>query len=196
MTDRIHRLTFHGLSLVLKLSLTLLLSTSAFAAENPQYREIDWIELIPDADLEALRNPPEWIFEVEDGTDEDDASLFSSERAAGDPDSRFMQALTSKEVKPEMNGQHVRVPGFIVPLAFDDRRRTIEFFLVPYFGACLHLPPPPPNQIIYVNFEQGIEMEHLYDPYWVEGILKTTEVSNEVAEAAYHIGAAKVWEYE
>jgi len=175
----------------------LLPASSASAAEDASaYKELEWTDLIPEADLQALLNPPSWMMDVEDGSDADDLTLLSEEREPDEQEARFMQALKSSEVKQELDNQRVRVPGFIVPLAFDDRMRTIEFFLVPYFGACLHLPPPPPNQIIYVNYELGIEMNQLYEPYWVEGVLKTVSVSNAVAESAYRISEARIQLYE
>jgi len=180
------------------LCLLMLLSASpAGAAEDAAaYKELEWTDLIPEADLQALLNPPSWMMDIEDGSDADDVTLLSEEREPNEQEARFLQALKSGEVKPELDNQRVRVPGFIVPLAFDDRMRTIEFFLVPYFGACLHLPPPPPNQIIHVNYELGIEMNALYEPYWVEGVLKTVNVSNEVADSAYRISEARIQLYE
>jgi hypothetical protein len=72
----------------------------------------------------------------------------------------------------ELAGKTVRIPGFLLPLEFDSDRIT-EFFLVPYVGACIHTPPPPPNQIVYVRSEQGYTPEGgLYAPVWVNGLLK------------------------
>lgn len=163
---------------------------------SPAYKEIDWVDLLPDDDLQALMNPPEWLLDIYDGSDEDDLDLLSSGLDGSANETRFLQALKSSVVRPEMDQQQVRIPGYIVPLAFDDRRRTIEFFLVPYFGACLHLPPPPPNQIIYVNYEPGIAIDKLYEPYWVEGVLLTSEVSHAVGDSAYRITAAGISLYE
>ena len=84
-----------------------------------------------------------------------------------------------------MNGQKVRIPGFIVPLEFDDEELVIQFFFVPFFGACLHLPPPPPNQIILVDFPTGIPIETLYTPFWISGKLNTKLVEKNIATAAY-----------
>ena len=60
-----------------------------------------------------------------------------------------------------------------------------EFFIVPFFGACIHVPPPPPNQIIYVKYPQGFKLEELYYPFWLSGMLKTSLVENDMATAAY-----------
>lgn len=172
------------------------LTSGVVGDTDVSYKEIDWVDLLPDDDLQALMNPPEWLLDIYDGSDEDDLDLLSSGLDGSANEARFLQALKSSVVRPEMDQQQVRIPGYIVPLAFDDRRRTIEFFLVPYFGACLHLPPPPPNQIIYVNYEPGIAIDKLYEPYWVEGVLLTSEVSHAVGDSAYRITAARISLYE
>ena len=55
-----------------------------------------------------------------------------------------------------------RIPGFVVPLKTTEDIRILEFFLVPYYGACIHVPPPPPNQIIHVKYKEGFTLEALY----------------------------------
>jgi hypothetical protein len=99
-------------------------------------------------------------------------------------DDRYQQALVSKNIIKAMDGRAIRIPGFIVPLEFDEETIT-EFFLVPYFGACIHSPPPPPNQIIYVHAPNGLELNTLYDPFWISGKLSTKLVENYMATAAY-----------
>jgi hypothetical protein len=84
-----------------------------------------------------------------------------------------------------MDGRNVRIPGFIVPIEFIGEKKVASFFLVPYFGACLHLPPPPPNQIIYVVSEEGITLESLYEPVWISGKLSTQLFEDETATSAY-----------
>lgn len=67
-----------------------------------------------------------------------------------------------------------------------------EFFLVPFFGACIHVPPPPPNQIIHVKYEQGMKLDSYYDAYYVLGKLSGQVVRNEMAESAYSMKAEAV----
>ncbi|GGB04084.1 DUF3299 domain-containing protein [Agarivorans gilvus] len=94
-------------------------------------------------------------------------------------------------VNPELDGQSLRIPGFVVPL--DSEGEVVkEFLLVPYFGACLHYPPPPPNQIVYVRYSQGLQLEDLWQPVWVEGTIHTQIQTVEgVATAGYSINEAK-----
>jgi hypothetical protein len=66
------------------------------------------------------------------------------------------------------------------------------FFLVPYPGACIHVPPPPPNQILLVRYPKGIALDDIYAPLWVEGPLQIEKVSNDLADAAYAMDASNV----
>lgn len=75
----------------------------------------------------------------------------------------------------ELNDKPVRIPGYLLPLEFDGDQVT-EFFLVPYVGACIHTPPPPPNQIVHVRVDDGYTTEGgLYTPVWVNGLMKTEQ---------------------
>jgi hypothetical protein len=78
-----------------------------------------------------------------------------------------------------LNGQHIRLPGYIVPLEVSEEGRTTEFLLVPYFGACIHVPPPPSNQIVHVRSEIGVKLEELYQPYWIEGQMQVKPSTSE-----------------
>ncbi|MEL7398998.1 MAG: DUF3299 domain-containing protein [Pseudomonadota bacterium] len=163
-----------------------LLPASALA-QDQQYRTIDWLDLLPKKDLDALLNPPEYINNVEEGSAADQISNQISNTIAAASDDAYQQALASTSIKPEMHDQDVRIPGFIVPLEFDDDQTITEFFLVPFFGACIHVPPPPPNQIIYAKYPEGLKLEALYDPFWITGTLKATITENDMATSAYAI---------
>lgn len=175
-------------------ALLLLVASKAFALGN--YQTVEWTDLMPKDDLEAFLNPPDSINEIEDGSDAD--KIADQIKAALDApgDSRYQQALVSTKVIPEFDGKAIRIPGFIVPLAFGvDQHHVTKFFLVPYFGACIHVPPPPPNQIVYAEFEKGFKLTSLYDPFWLYGTIKTTIVENDTATAAYTIKVDSVMPY-
>lgn len=149
------------------------------------FMQAEWTDLIPEDDLEVLLNPPSYLDDIVDGSVEDKLSnKFKNEINQVDED-RYQQALTSTRVKAIVNNAPIRIPAFIVPLEFDDEQKVTQFFMVPYYGACIHLPPPPPNQTIFVNYAKGIKLESLYEPYWVSGIIKTSLVENDTATAAY-----------
>ncbi len=159
-------------------------STPTIQTEPVQYKTIEWTDLMPKSNLDAIMHPPDYISNIQDGALEDQLSnnLKSKPITKDDP---YQRALVSTRTVPAMNNQPIRVPGFIVPLSFAEDLSITQFFLVPFFGACIHLPPPPPNQIIFVNYPQGLALEDMYSPYWMSGIVKTQLVENNTATSAY-----------
>lgn len=97
-------------------------------------------------------------------------------------------------VVPELNGENVKLPGFVVPLDVVGDK-VASFLLVPYFGACIHVPPPPPNQIVYVEFEDPVKLESMYDPVWVTGKLGLEGHSSTLAKAGYSMKGTSLEEY-
>ena len=89
-------------------------------------------------------------------------------------------------VVERFDGKRVKIPGFVVPLE-GTAERTTEFLLVPYFGACIHVPPPPSNQIVYVKFEEGIPIDNIYDAIWVTGELSTDGWKGDIASVGYRL---------
>lgn len=152
-----------------------------------------WEDLLPKDDLEALLNPPEYLNEILENSAEDQLGDSYKNNTSADSNSNefdddpYQKALTSTRVIAAVNNVAVQMPAFIVPLAFDDEQKVTQFFMVPYFGACMHMPPPSPNQTIYVNYPQGFTLESITEPYLISGVLKTTLVSNELATAAYSL---------
>ena len=72
----------------------------------------------------------------------------------------------------DLDGREIKIPGYALPLETSDTAVT-EFLLVPYVGACIHVPPPPPNQIVHVRYDEGFESEGLFTPVWVTGRIST-----------------------
>ena len=96
------------------------------------------------------------------------------------------EALSADEapVVPEMDGQLISLPGYVVPVRSVGEDLQ-EFLLVPYFGACVHVPPPPPNQIVLVTLDKPIRLKDPYDAYWVTGVLSTKSASTTLAQTGY-----------
>jgi len=90
-----------------------------------------------------------------------------------------------------LDGKRVHIGGYVVPLDFD-ATSVKEFLLVPFVGACIHVPPPPANQIIYVKAATGFEVKGQFDPVYVTGKLTTTPASTGLADTGYSIDAEKV----
>ncbi|WP_373636467.1 DUF3299 domain-containing protein [Vibrio gazogenes] len=98
-------------------------------------------------------------------------------------------------VRHDLDGKIVRIPGFVIPLEGDDKTVT-EFLLVPFLGACIHVPPPPPNQIIYVKFEHGAPIRQLWDIVYVVGQLKTETMNLDLGETGYVLYGQDLDDYE
>lgn len=166
-----------------------------FSTLNPtqaaNYEEIDWVALMPEDDLSALLNRPEFLNDIADGSAADSAADsiddFASKQLEDEQAQRYQQALVSTRVIEAFDGKAIRIPGFIVPLEQNDEQKATAFFVVPYFGACLHMPPPPPNQILYVEYKEGIAVENLYDPYWFEGTVKIDNHESALGTSAYSL---------
>lgn len=150
-----------------------LFSACSVAATQPL--KLDWMELIPQSERNQFN--------------EQGMPMVSHESSE--------QAKQNKigSVRHELNGSRVKIPGFVIPLEGDENIVT-EYFLVPYFGACIHVPPPPPNQIIYVKMPQGAPVQHLWDIIYVVGTLEVKEMSNDIAQAGYTIIADSIEPYD
>ncbi|CAI8846187.1 MULTISPECIES: DUF3299 domain-containing protein [unclassified Pseudomonas] len=164
------------------LALLMLVALPLWAAEP---RDLTWSEMIPpDAPAEVPNMKP-----LHDLSQMSDALSAESAPAA-------RQDLPNAPVVQTLDGQAIRLPGYIVPLEVNEAGRTTEFLLVPYFGACIHVPPPPSNQIVHVRSEIGVKLEELYQPYWIEGAMQVKASTSELADAGYQMDAQKIYVYE
>ena len=91
-------------------------------------------------------------------------------------------------VVADLDGKLIRMPGYALPLEFDGTA-VIEFLLVPYVGACIHVPAPPANQTVFVTLKQPHKTNNLYDPVWITGRLKVKTTNKALS---YVDGSAKV----
>ena len=96
----------------------------------------------------------------------------------------------------DLDGKLVRVPGFTVPLE-DWASSATEFLLVPYVGACIHTPPPPPNQLVYIEMDEGkrAKMDG-WNPVWVEGVLRIEMTESVYGHVGFTITGHRVYPYE
>ncbi|MCY1190843.1 hypothetical protein AB7M31_000097 [Pseudomonas sp. IAP-CY TE4608] len=169
-------------ALQILLSLLITVAMPLWASEP---RELDWPALIPEG---APVIPPQL-------TPLHDMSQLSNALSAESAPPARQQAPDAPVVK-SLDGQQVKLPGYIVPLEVNEEGRTTEFLLVPYYGACIHVPPPPPNQIVHIFSEMGVRVEDLYQPYWIEGKMQVRASSSELADAGYQMEAEKIYAYE
>jgi len=116
---------------------------------------------------------------------------------------RELRRQRAHAVVSELNGQQVRMPGYALPLEFSGTRIT-EFLLVPWVGACIHTPPPPPNQIVYVKLDKGIENAGRFTPVWVTGEMAVRAATKNLylvdgasgIDVGYTLEASKVEPYK
>ena len=148
-------------------------------------KEIEWDALIPDD------YSPEKLLEEYQAEDLDDDDPRAAELME-----KLQKLWDEAPVRPELDGQTVKLPGFTVPLE-GDSEETRSFLLVPYYGACIHVPPPPANQTVYVLREAGKGTRlGEFDVVWVTGTMSVKRTENELAEAGYTLYATDVVPYE
>lgn len=156
--------------LLLLLAILLSLPTSALAIE---YQTLKWPDLLPTSGQPNESKRPE-------------AAVNHNGKA-------ILQEEGS--VRADLDQRQVRVPGYVVPV--DGNEETVSsFLLVPFFGACIHVPPPPSNQIIYVTLSEPVAVDELWDAVWVYGTLHTTRTSHELANSGYQMQGIRVESYE
>ncbi|GIZ10616.1 DUF3299 domain-containing protein [Pseudomonas sp. NCCP-436] len=162
----------------------LLLLAGLARAELP---ETDWLDLMPPEDRQALEEMPDISHDSPEGN-----SLFYGTNGLRQQNPDLPAVMYSSKTVPELDGKAVRLGGYPVPLESDAQGNSTLFFLVPYPGACIHVPPPPPNQLVLVHYPSGLRLDDIYAPLWVSGKLRVESVSNELADAAYAMDAREV----
>ena len=159
-------------------------------AETEGYKTIEWNDLMPDP----------WVKEM---TKEMAAlSKMSYLQDTSDEANKDMNAMRTKLddapiVKTQLN-KKIRIPGYAVPLDAE-RSEKREFLLVPYFGACIHTPPPPANQIVLVRPTAQSKIKKMpesMDVLWVEGELKEGRVSTSQGVSGYMLEAISIAPYD
>ena len=149
----------------------------------PGVRDLTWNDLVPSTwnpraafDRLNIRNLPDNDPRVND--------LLAEIRAEWD----------RAPVVKKLAGQKVRLPGYITTLE-GDRNGVREFLLVPYFGACIHVPAPPSNQVVHVLPEKPVPELLSYYPVWVTGTIEIEQLETALGSAGYTIRKARVEEY-
>ena len=139
------------------------------------YVDLEWTDLVPDGQ-QAI--PP-----AIQGLINHDA-----------PPSLANQQPPSQGARTDWNGEIVRLPGFIVPIDYSGTGVT-AFILVPFVGACVHVPPPPANQLVFVTTEKPYESSGLFEPVNVIGMFGTASTSTQLADIAYALSADHIEPY-
>lgn len=155
------------------------------------YRQLDWMDLLTPADRAAMEHLPEIDHNVsperKPNAKVSQSSQFTRDIKNEKVRKQWEKVLNDTTVRPELNGAKIRIAGYLVPLETNANGIVSEFFLVPYMGACIHVPPPPPNQLIYVKYPKGyaFQPQDIYEGFWIEGTLHTELIHNKIASASY-----------
>lgn len=153
-------------------------------AAATQFREISWDDLMP----------PDWDggkFLAGLGLDD----LQDNDPRASEALAKMRAEWEQAPVVAALAGQRIRIPGFVVPLE-GDGKAIREFLLVPYFGACVHVPPPPANQLIHVVPDKPVPAQLNMAAVWVEGVLAVGRVASDMGTAGYQLRGIRVEPYE
>jgi len=154
---------------------------------------IIWSDLMPSgAEEELARQQAEFYAELDARYQSGGLDPSAIEEGS---DLDYMPQLGTFDTVTELDGVRVRIPGYVVPFDFDPRARHTQFLFVPYMGACIHTPPPPPNQIIFVRAAEGVTVPDIWAPYYLEGTFSSGEFRNDVGDAAYSIDLAALEPY-
>jgi hypothetical protein len=161
------------------------LSSLAIPAIGSAYKEVEWDELMPEGwrkkvilELTRMRRY---------------GSLTDGDPRADEAYARLKKTWDAAPPTKTYIGKPIRIAGYVVPLDAE-RMQSSEFLLVPYFGACIHSPPPPANQIILIKPPKGSRLRTM-DAIWVEGILAEGKTSSEVGTSTYILTADKITPY-
>ena len=161
------------------------ISSMAIPAIGSAYKEVEWDELMPEGwrkkvilELTRMRRY---------------GSLTDGDPRADEAYARLKKTWDAAPPTKIYIGKPIRIAGYVVPLDAE-RMQSSEFLLVPYFGACVHSPPPPANQIILIKPPKGSRFRTM-DAIWVEGILTEGKTSSEVGTSTYVLTADKITPY-
>lgn len=170
--------------------LSVLLLSIGLALPAVAAQVVDWLDLLPEEDYQAMLDMPE----IGHDWGEEAPGDFTNNLRNQDRD--LPEVMYSTRVVEAMHDRAIQIGGYPVPLDTDARGRYTSFFLVPWPGACIHVPPPPPNQIILVDYPAGFAIEDIYEPLWLTGQLRVEQTSNALADASYRLRADEVRPYQ
>lgn len=143
------------------------------AAWAGRIKDLDWADLLP-------KSAPDTGQPQRDIIRHDAATVARQPKSSG--------------VRRDWNGHLVRLSGYIVPLETKGTAVT-SFILVPYVGACIHVPPPPANQLVHVTTDRPYAGGSMFEPVSVTGVIRVAPTSTSVAEIGYALSADKIEPY-
>ena len=156
-------------------------------ARAAQYRDLKWEQLVP-PNWDPLKD-----FKALGLGDPEGSGLSDTDPKAQAMLEKMREIWDKAPTVPAMDGRAVRLPGFVVPLDETPAGLT-SFLLVPYYGACIHSPPPPANQIVHVKSKTPVKSRML-DAVWVRGTLRIERAASSMGTSGYRLDAVGVEPY-
>ena len=170
--------------------------TTLYSASNEtlrlQYNELsttplDWASLLPKEEYEVITR---YQTTQPQNLEQMTAQVLRSINAS--TDKNYQDALISTNTVAEFENKIVSISGFIVPIDFYDDKSVESFFFVPYFGACIHLPAPPPNQMIFVQLETGFKNVDITKAYTLTGKINIELFEDLMGTSAYSLDVVSI----
>ena len=148
---------------------------------------LGWSDLLPEGEKEAIES-------YQEPTEEEFIRQITEAIEAASNRS-YQPPLLSVDIVEQLVGRAVSISGFIVPFGVSEDKRITSYFLVPYYGACIHYPPPPPNQMILVELTDGFSSLDLEQAYTVSGFLEKGLFEDPLGTSAYVLKAVSIKAY-
>ena len=169
--------------LIATLASALWLAGAVTAQAAEEYTTIQWVQLVP-KDWDPAKQFKGMDF----------SKLQDGDPKAMDMLAQMKSAWDAAPAEPSLQGKKIRIPGFLLPLDSGESLKT--FLLVPYFGACIHSPPPPANQIVQVSVDKPVKGFRTMDAVWVSGTMEVFRSDSPWGAVGYRLKAVKVEAYK
>ena len=202
MNRRTAAILFSLLTSSILISLDTGVAHGAERLSSGRIQYLEWVDLLPEDEREGyLPGPPPPDHGYLDGIASKSFGKFGQREGLDctglarrfNPDCENAgQRNMSSAVNQKLDGKVVRLQGYIVPLEVAPDGRVTEFFLAAYAGACIHVPPPPPNQMVHAKVPASQGLKSMYDAYAITGVLRTQGKINGMAASAYTIEVSLV----
>ena len=157
-------------------------------------RQLTWADLLPKLEKSILKHYQQPVPKGSETIGQVSAQFLRSIEAS--TDERYQNAMRSINTITSFEQQPVSINGFFVPIEFHEDKTPSLIFIVPYYGACIHFPPPPPNQIIFARLTPGFTSSSLEQAYSFSGILQQGLFEDIIGTSAYKMDITKIETYQ
>jgi hypothetical protein len=153
------------------------------ADQQEALSDIDYWKSYPDGDI-----GPELTYQRDEAKKDVEADRKKFAKQGVDIDALYEKYLRwvaeidrrGQLTNKQYDGKRVSIAGYLLPLDFNPEG-TSEFLLVPYVGACIHVPPPPPNQVIYVKSSKPYMPRDLFEGVLITGTMKVQSAKKDLS---------------